>query len=729
MLRPAGQFALAAGDAPHARRSKAGRPKCESAVLIGTPETARERPLGADARRWSPRHGWWRLVAALAVAWLLPLATHAVHLDVLLLPIIVIGLMAVARGAADPLDRFVLALVQLFGGLCAAGLLFTFWPWHLHPVAIAGFGLTVVVLLAATRRARPVAPGVESAPRGWRRVLRAAWPRPGAVLTVLAMIGVALVVVYPYARRDLAGRIGIPLAGEDITRHFLMFDVIGRTGGYLFLHPHVLRPYVPDDQLTGVANYPQGVHFGYAVVDRFIRSASTNAGTLRSVDIMLWLMVATYVLFALAVLWAVRRVAGPGAGVTRLVPVLMVAAAWLAFADPVAVLSRGYPNEIVGLALNAVLTALVARPLWRLGEQAATVAALIVGVAFSYPLFLPFTVVAAAFWAWRARLWRYRWAWLSLIVVVPVTLVSPLAAMTGSAGNQLLLKGTALPVDRPATVALILLALCGLVLPRGLRSPANRAALFCLGTVCVVAGGVAAYQIATVGSTVYYFDKLVHLLIVVALATLGGLARLVPQPRRAGGLVGTVWRLVPGVALAIPVVLVMAALGGPSHTTRGSPGLMVATGRANGTPDGAADALLMARMYPDGGGAVNVDLRESPWTNWYATQFASALQGTYRYEPTWYSFLDPPGRPETFADLDSLVAASPLPVRFFVYNPAASMLVVDPDHPVREQYHRPGPVPLSFGDSAAPTDIEAVQALAAKYPDKVLVVYAPTPSR
>ena len=54
---------------------------------------------------------------------------------------------------------------------------------------------------------------------------------------------------------------------------------------------------------------------------------------------------------------------------------------------------------VSGLALNAVLTALVARPLWRLGEQTATIAALIVGVAFTYPLFLPFTVVAAAFWA------------------------------------------------------------------------------------------------------------------------------------------------------------------------------------------------------------------------------------------------------------------------------------------------------------------------------------------
>jgi hypothetical protein len=694
-------------------------------VLIGTEKAARDRPPGADLDRWTRRRGWWRLVAGLALAWMLPLATHALHLDVLLLPVIVVGLMAVQRGAADPVDRLVLALAQLFGGLCVAGLLITVWPWHLHPVPIAGLALTVVVLLAVARRGRTAAGVPETATPGWRRAVSAARPRPAGVLTLLALLAVAVVVVYPYARRDLAGRIGIPLIGQDLTRHFLMFDAIGRTGGYLFMHPHALRPYVPDDQLSGIATYPQGVHFGYAVLDRFIRSADTNAATTRSVDIMMWLMIATYVLLALAVLWSVRRMAGPGAGVVRLTPVLMVAAAWLAFADPVSVLSWGYPNEIAGLAINAVLVALVARPLWRLGEQTATVAALIVGVAFTYPLFLPVTAAAAVFWAWRARLWRYRWAWIALIVVAPLAVVIPLRAMSGAAKNQLLLNGTAPVGDRPAMVALVLLAACGLVLRRGVRSPGRRAALFCLGAVCALAGGVALYQIAALGRTIYYFEKLVHLLIVVALATLGGLARLVPAGRPAGTVAGRVWRFVPGVAMAMPVVLAVVAFGGPSHTTWRSPGLQLAAGGVKGQRDGARDALLMARRYPDGGGAINVDLRASPWTNWYATQFASALQRTYRYEAMWYGFLRPTGRPETFADLERLVVSSPVPVRFFVYNPAASMLVVDADHPIREGYHPPGPLPLAFGDSAAPTDIQAVQALAAKYPAKVLVVFAP----
>lgn len=692
-------------------------------MLTGTTsKAAPDRPDGVDAHPRLRRYGLWRLIAGLALAWLLPLATHALHLDVVLIPIILAGLMAVERGAVGVLDRFVLALVQSFGGLCAAGLLITFWPWHLHPVPIAGLGLTVVVVLAAVRRPREATGDQQD---WWARV-RGYRPRSTSVLSLLALLATAMVVVYPYARRDLAGRIGIPLIGEDFTRHFLIFDAIGRTGGYLFVHQHVLQPYAPEGQLGGIATYPQGLHFVYAVVDRFIRSASTNASTARSVDIMLWLMVASFLLLALAVLWAARRIAGPGSGVARLAPVLMVAAVWVAFADPIGVLAKGYPNEIAGLALNAVLTAVVARPLWRLGEQTATVAALIVGVAFTYPLFLPVTVLAAAFWAWRARLWRYPWAWVALIITAVISATMPLAVLTtASTGSLILSNGTALAVDRPATVGLFLLALCGLVARRGMRSPARRSALFCLAAALLVAAAVAAYQIASIGYTVYYFDKLVHLLIVVALATLGGFARLLPSGRGGRTVVGRAWRMVPGLAIALPVVLVMVALGGASHTTPRSPGLRLATGKANATPDGARDALLLESLYPDGGGAFNVDLREGPWTNWFGTQFAAALQRTYRYEPEWYDFLSPTGKPKTYADLEALVVASPVPVRFLVYNPDASMLVVDADHPVREGYHKGGPLPVNYGDRAAPTDMQAAQMLAAKYPGKASVVVAP----
>lgn len=658
--------------------------------------------------RWLP--------GAVVLAWVVPVGAHAAGLDVVLPLVVIAGLMMVQRGATGLLDRLVLALVQLFGALCAAGLVLTVWPWHLHPVPIAGVALTVLVLVAeATGRLKLVSV----------RARLGRCMRPVDRLLAAAVLAVAVVAVEPFALRDLGGRLGIPLAGEDIARHFLLYDVIGRTGGYVFLRPQVLRPFVPDELVSGVAHYPQGVHLAYAVLDRFIRSATTNADAITSINLMVWLLVGTYLLFALAVLWSLRRLAGPGAGMVRLLPVLLVAAAWLAFADPIGVLSRGFPNELVGLGLNAVLTAVAARPLWCRGEQTLTGAALIVGVAFSYPLFLPYTIIAAARWAWRARLWRFWWAWASVLVLVPLTALSALAAMGGSSGQQLLLPGTARTVDRPATVVLLGLAVTALVARRGLRSPARRTALVAVTAASAFAGAVAAYQIAMLGHPVYYFDKLLHLLIVVALVALGGLTRLLPAGRMGAAFPR---RLAPGVATVFPLVLAAVLLGGAWHTSVASPGLRLVTGVDKGVPDGARDAILMTRAYPDGSTSINVDLMGTPWRNCDATLLGSAMQGSYRYGQDWYLFLSPAARPKTFADLDALVAATPVTVRFFVSNPDASMLVVDSDHPQRRLPAAGTPYPAAFGDPASPTNLEAARLLAAKYPGKVQVVHAKPPN-
>ncbi|GGM33064.1 hypothetical protein ACFFX1_33665 [Dactylosporangium sucinum] len=639
------------------------------------------------------QRGMW-IAGGIALAWLLPLATHAVHLDVLLPFVVLAGTMAVQRGCVGLFDRFVVSCAQLFGAACLFGLAITYWPGHLHPTLVAGVALTVLVLVAAAtkRLTKPPKPRVER-------------------LLALAAAGVSAVTLVPYVARDLGGRLGLPLAGEDITRHFLLYDVIGRIGGYPFLRPEALRPFVPDEEWQGIANYPQGLHFAYAVLDRFVRSSGHNGAPATSVDVLVWLLVGTFLLLALAVLWAARRIAGPGASPARLLPVLFVIAAWLVLGDPVTVLSRGYPNEMAGLACAVVLTGLVARPLTRGGEQLVTVALLLVGVSFSYPLFLPYAGIVAAWWAWRARLWRHWWAWLVAIVTLAVAAIGPLTAAAASTGEQLLLNGTARVVDRPATLALAVLATLGLLANR--RAPSQRAALFAVGVALAMAAGLGLYQIATIGRPVYYFDKLLHLLIVVGLAGLGGLARVLPRrglPLRA--------------AVAFPVVLAMAVAGGKWHATPVAPGVKLALGKDRGSPEAARDALLMARMYPDGGNAINVDLMGNPWRNWSATLGASTLQRQYRHVPGWSRLLYPGGKGGTYADLERLVVDSPVTVRFFVHDPEASMLVVDVEHPNRPAVRAGQPLPVAFGDPLAPSNIEAARLLAAKYPTKVQVVYA-----
>ncbi|MEV8513525.1 hypothetical protein [Dactylosporangium sp. NPDC051484] len=645
-----------------------------------------------------------RVAIALLLAWLVPLAAHPARLDALLPVLAVAGTMAMQRGGTGLLDRFVLACAQLFGAACVFGLALTLWPGspgHPHPTLVAGVALTVLVLIAAaTGRLTPPA-----------RKTR----RPADAMLAIAITGVAVISLVPYATRDLGGRLGLPLAGEDIARHYLLYDLIGRTGGYLFLHPEALRPYVPDAELDGIANYPQGLHFAYAVLGHFVSSTTGRTSPGAAVDVMIWLLVGTFLLLALAVLWAVRRLAGPGTSAARLLPVLLIAAAWLVLGDLVTVLSRGYPNELAGLACAAVLTAIVVRPLPRPGEQTATVALLLVGISFSYPLFLAYGGLAALWWVWRARLWRFWWGWLTAALVAVVTSIGPLTAMAASSQSQLLLNGTARIVDRPATTALLALAVFAVLVRRGLRAPSHRAALFSLAVAFTLAAGLALYQTAMIDHPVYYFDKLLHLLIVVSLCALGGLVRFLPG-------FGTAAR----VAIALPVVGLLAVAGGEWHTTPVAPGINLALGKDRGTPESARDALLIARMFPDGGGAVNVDLIGGPWRNWSATLGAAALLHQYRYFPAWSGLLYPgsAGKASTMQDMDRLVRESPVPVRFFVHNPEASLLVVDGMHPYRPNV-RPGqPLPVAFGDPAAPTNIAAARALAAKYPTKVQVVYA-----
>ena len=69
-----------------------------------------------------------RFLIGLALAWLVPLGTHAVGLDAILPLVIVAALVLVQRGATTLLDRVVVALGQLFGALCVGGLLISWWP-------------------------------------------------------------------------------------------------------------------------------------------------------------------------------------------------------------------------------------------------------------------------------------------------------------------------------------------------------------------------------------------------------------------------------------------------------------------------------------------------------------------------------------------------------------------------------------------------------------------------
>jgi hypothetical protein len=656
--------------------------------------------------RWPRALAW---LAALALAWVVPWAAYLAGVALIVPVLVVAGVMSLQRGTAGVFDRLVMSLAQLFAAVCVSGLLFSVWPWELHPVPMGGFALTLLVLISLVTGRRP------TAPRRWRS-------RDGVLALVFGVV--AVLTLEPFVLRDLGGRLGLLVTGEDMSRHFLIFDMTGIVGGYSFVHPHETTRFQPDTLAMGIRNYPQGVHLTMAVLDRFIRSADRNADTINMIDVMIWLHVSLFLFLTLCTLWAARRLAGPGVGPARLLPVLGLVGAWLYFGDPVTILVRAFPNQMVGLGLAAVLTAIVARPLADRNEQLVAVTLLLVGISFSYHLFLPYTLILAAIWAWRERLWRRPAAYVALVLMFGPLAITPVLNLYVTTGQYLTGPGTAQINDRPAAVVLIALAAVALFWRGGWRSPARRVNAVALGIATGSLALLGVYQLIILGRVIYYFEKTLHLVLIVALVSLGGLARLLPPGRPARGVVR---RRAPGVAVVLPFVLFIVVAGGRYHTNvLHSPGFRLATGLEKGSPAGARDAMLMTRMYSDSGNAVSVDLMSTPYRNWYATTYASVLQHNYRYGHDWYVWYRvPQTKGWTIEDFEEMVAKSPVTVRLFVFDPKASFLVLDRKHPKRIQPDLNGP---AYGERGALTNIEAAEHLKRKFPGKVEVVYATPPN-
>ncbi|TDC40274.1 hypothetical protein E1211_01975 [Micromonospora sp. 15K316] len=160
-------------------------------------------------------------VLVLVVAWIVPLLAYALNLAGLLPPLVLVLTAALLRVGRTLLDRLVLAAALLLGAICAAGLIFSYWPWGLHPVPVAGAALTVLLGYALVTGVRPRLPR----------------PTAAALAPVLAAVLATLALAWPYLRADgLAGRLAYAMTGEDNSRHLAAMEGIRAVGGYLFAH-------------------------------------------------------------------------------------------------------------------------------------------------------------------------------------------------------------------------------------------------------------------------------------------------------------------------------------------------------------------------------------------------------------------------------------------------------------------------------------------------------------
>jgi hypothetical protein len=296
-------------------------------------------------------------------------------------------------------------------------------------------------------------------------------------------------------------------------------------------------------------------------------------------------------------------------------------------------------------------------------------------------------------------------------VALAASAVTPLLNLHATTTRQLTVAGTALASDRPALVALVVLAAAGLTGRGGLRPPARRTGLFALVTAVAALSALGLFQLATTGRTVYYFDKLLHLAVIVGLVLLGASARFVRPNRRA-----TV------VAATAALCAALVGAGGANHSRVPSHGARLAAGLEKGSPAGGRDAVRIARAEP-ADRAVDVSLVDTPYRNFHGTLFASVLRRDYRHGHAWYDFLNPAGTPRTLADLERRIVESAVPVRLHVGNPRASMLVLEPA--TGRGWTRHGSDPAGYGDPGALTNVDAARYLAERYPDRVQVVVEP----
>ncbi|WP_370148470.1 hypothetical protein [Streptacidiphilus sp. EB129] len=451
---------------------------------------------------------------------LLPPIASLLGADAVVPLALLVGTAGLLRAGDTLFDRLLLSAALVAGALPAFGLLLSVWPWGLQPVAVGELG--VCVLLAAG-----YATGRDFA-------LPRRFPARDLVLTVTAA-AVTCFYLWPLLGANSTARLSTYITAEDLARHFELFDSIRHFGSFAFLNTGRNA----DVLQLGMAAYPQGSHFELALLDRFL---NPGAGTpVTELPHFLMLTTLTCAGFVVAVSWAACRVAGPRLGGAVALPLAVLTSAYLCLVEGTAMLDDGFLSEMFGLGLFAVLLAVAVRPVGRPREQLLLLSALLVGISFSYYLWVPVSgavVLASLLVHRRASLTgRNPLALLCLGGVTAVLTVVPVAAnwsvMNSSAALNI--PGGIILVNRHLLIPLVALVavLSLLALAHGERA----ARVTCLALLAsgLAAAAVLAYQTHTIGHSSYYYEKMLHQLTVTALVATGSAAVLRPLGRAAEG--------------------------------------------------------------------------------------------------------------------------------------------------------------------------------------------------
>ncbi|MFH8382849.1 hypothetical protein ACH4E7_18130 [Kitasatospora sp. NPDC018058] len=474
-------------------------------------------PPPTDGRR--PRRNPLVLAGGLALSWLVPAGLVALHLGVVLLPLLLLAIAAVIRVGGVLLDRLFVAALILAGSVLTFGLVFSLWPWGLSPTATTGVMFSVLTTVAWAAR------------RTLRLPLRFRW---SDLLVLGTFAGIWHYLFHPVSGASAAERVAYLATAEDRLSHFSFFSGIQGVGGFDFLHPEAARAYlIPPSEVT----YPQGSHFLLAWTDTLVHSAADPGDMLQTMNRYLLYLLVAYALFCTALVWAARWIGGPRLRGWRATAVCATVGAIMFASNYLDLLVHGFDSTFIGLLLIALALAVLIRPAMGRTEFLLAASAGLITVTYTYNIYGAFVGVAllGALVVHRRR-FAGRWWW-ALGVLACVLGVAALPSVLSVLGNLDVasasnMNGPSVGADRSILIGGGLLGLLAAAMPRNRRTATGQAHL----TVLLGTGGLlsafAAYQLHTIGKYSYYFHKMTAVGVVVALISIGAVGAVLQTPHR-----------------------------------------------------------------------------------------------------------------------------------------------------------------------------------------------------
>ncbi|HEV2640474.1 MAG TPA: hypothetical protein VGX23_35410 [Actinocrinis sp.] len=475
-------------------------------MLLTSPNSDPRSTFGSrNERRWPlDHHPALRFTVILAASWLGPAAATSVHAAWILPPAMLVFTAGALRAGTMLLDRLMFALLTMLGAVLALALLYSVWPWHLDPVATAGSYLSLIATAAALS-------GREfQIPRGVK----------GSDLLLLSVSVFTFVKLYqPIARLTPIQRFAFTTPLEDEITHFGFYDAIHSNGGYGFLRSSVAFPFVGSpSQLI----YPQGAHLLYVLTDVFARSTTQSGNGVAEYNRFFVETMVGYAFLVLAVGWSARWLAGPRLRGWHEALVCAVVLGLAAFGPLGFVFRTADVAEVVGLALVAMLTAVVMRAPRQIPDQLLLTAAAVIALSYVYYAFLVMILPAllVGFVVYRRRLRRHRrFASLLAVVTIPIAALPMVIVETTSfsAQAQAGAPGAKSDISRELLAALFLIVLASQFTRVGRRSPTWR--MTSVNLVLCLAGLAALVVVQGGGviNTSYYAEKLVYVLFLLCL--------------------------------------------------------------------------------------------------------------------------------------------------------------------------------------------------------------------